>query len=214
LYKLRCPPARRARPPPGAIAFPDGSAPPSNDEHARLNASKIYPFATQLNHTLSEIIASLDRTRLWTISCIRPNDSDFPNSFDKRRVRAQVRSMLIRDFVARRSVECITDFEQGEFFERYVPTMRGSEMEWIRQTSHMRRPWATEDTLTRAGIICHLMAFTGTSKIRAMSSCFKSACTCPGSQTAIAPMPFPQRCVDAISEHRGWIHDSCIGHQC
>jgi predicted heme/steroid binding protein len=62
--------------------------------------------------------------------------------------------MLIRDFVARRSVECITDFEQGEFFERYVPTMRGSEMEWIRQTSRMRRPWAMEDTLTRAGIIC------------------------------------------------------------
>ncbi|KAJ8594536.1 hypothetical protein M405DRAFT_480198, partial [Rhizopogon salebrosus TDB-379] len=76
---------------------------------------------------------SLDRTRIWTISCIRPNDSGSPNSFDKRRVRAQVRSMLIPDIVARRSVEFITDFEQGEFCERYVPTMRGSEMERIRQ---------------------------------------------------------------------------------
>jgi chitin synthase len=118
---------------PTTIASPDGSAPPSSDEHARLDSSKIYPVTTQLNHTLSEIIASLDRTRIWTISCIRPNDSGSPNSFDKRRVRAQVRSMLIPDVVARRSVEFITDFEQREFCERYVPTMRGSEMERIRQ---------------------------------------------------------------------------------
>jgi len=78
-------------------------------------------------------MVSLDRTHLWTISCIRPNDSGSPNSFDKRRVKAQVRSMLIPDVVARRSVEFITDFEVAEFCERYVPTMRGSEMERIRQ---------------------------------------------------------------------------------
>ena len=118
---------------PTPIASPDGSAPPPGEEHARLDASKIYPITTQLNHTLSEVIASLDRTRLWTISCIRPNDSGSPNSFDKRRVKAQVRSMLIPDVVARKSIDFITDFEQKEFCERYVPTMRGSEMERIRQ---------------------------------------------------------------------------------
>ncbi|KAG0695993.1 glycosyltransferase family 2 protein [Suillus ampliporus] len=118
---------------PTPIAFPDGSAPPASEEHARLDASKIYPVTTQLNHTLSEIMASLDRTPLWTISCIRPNDSSSPNSFDKRRVKAQVRSMLIPDIVARRSVEFVADFEQTAFCDRYVPTMRGSEMERIRQ---------------------------------------------------------------------------------
>ncbi|KAG1857448.1 glycosyltransferase family 2 protein [Suillus subluteus] len=118
---------------PTPIAFPDGSVPPASEEHARLDTSKIYPVTTQLNHTLSEIIASLDHTHLWTLSCIRPNDSNSPNSFDKRRVKAQVRSMLIPDIVARRSIEFVTDFEQAEFCDRYVPTMRGSEMERIRQ---------------------------------------------------------------------------------
>ena len=41
--------------------------------------------------------------------------------------------MLIPDVVARRSVEFIMDFEQKEFCERYVPMMRGSELERIRQ---------------------------------------------------------------------------------
>ncbi|KAJ8594586.1 hypothetical protein M405DRAFT_858022 [Rhizopogon salebrosus TDB-379] len=67
---------------PTAIASPDSSTPPSNDEHARLDRFKIYAVTTQLNYTLSEIIASLDRTRLWTISCIRTNDSGSTNSFD------------------------------------------------------------------------------------------------------------------------------------
>jgi len=118
---------------PTPITTPDGSAPFASEEYARLDASKIYTMTTQLNHTLSEIIVSLDRTSLWTISCVCPNDSGSPNLFDKCHVKAQVWSMLIPDVVARRSVEFITDFEQKEFCERYVPTMRGSELERIRQ---------------------------------------------------------------------------------
>ncbi|KAH7923638.1 glycosyltransferase family 2 protein [Leucogyrophana mollusca] len=118
---------------PTPIASSSGSLPSPGEEHSRLDPTKIYPVTTQLNHTLSEIFANIDRTRLWTLSCIRPNDSSSPNSFDKRRVKAQVRSLLIPDLVARRSVEFVTDFEQAEFCDRYVPTMRGSEMERIRQ---------------------------------------------------------------------------------
>ncbi|EGN94962.1 glycosyltransferase family 2 protein [Serpula lacrymans var. lacrymans S7.3] len=105
----------------------------NKEEHARLDPTKIYTVTTQMNHTLSEIFSSLDRTRLWTISCIRPNDSSSPNSFDKRRVKAQVRSLLIPDLVAKRSVEYVADLELSEFCDRYVPTMRGSEQERIRQ---------------------------------------------------------------------------------
>jgi chitin synthase len=103
------------------------------DDHPQLDISKVYPVTTQLNFTLSEIFASLDRTRLWTISCIRPNDSGSPNSFDKRRVKAQIRSLLLPDIIARRSTEYIVDFDQAQFCDRYVPTMRGSEAERIRQ---------------------------------------------------------------------------------
>ncbi|KAG6332690.1 hypothetical protein ID866_6397 [Astraeus odoratus] len=118
---------------PTPIILPDGSAPHVNDEQPQLDPAKIYPVSTQLNFTMSELFASLDRTTLWTISCIRPNDSGSPNSFDKRRVKAQVRSYLVPDLIARRSVQYVADFPQSEFCERYVPTMRGSDGERIRQ---------------------------------------------------------------------------------
>ena len=41
--------------------------------------------------------------------------------------------MLIPDVVVHRSVEFITDFEQKEICGRYVPMMRGSELERIRR---------------------------------------------------------------------------------
>ena len=44
-----------------------------------------------------------------------------------------MRLVLIPGAVARRSIEFITGFEQKEFCERYVPTMRGSELKQIRQ---------------------------------------------------------------------------------
>ncbi|KAF5363873.1 hypothetical protein D9756_000062 [Leucocoprinus leucothites] len=110
----------------------DTSASPI-DDHPRLDPTKTYPITSQLNFTLSEIFSSLDRSHLWTISCIRPNDSSTPNSFDKRRVKNQIRALLLPDIVARKSVEYVVDFELSAFCERYVPTMRGSDDERIRQ---------------------------------------------------------------------------------
>jgi len=118
---------------PSTILSTNNTAPAPENEHPRLDPSKTYPVSSQINFTLSEIFASLDRTRLWTISCIRPNDSSSANSFDKRRVKAQIRSLLLPDIVARKSVDYIAHFEQAEFCNRYVPTMRGSEEERIIQ---------------------------------------------------------------------------------
>ncbi|KAF8868757.1 chitin synthase [Gymnopilus junonius] len=103
------------------------------DDHPRLDPSKTYPVTTQLNFVLSEIFSALDRTHLWSISCIRPNDSSSANSFDKRRVKAQIRSLLLPDLVARKSVDYIVSYELDEFCDRYVPTMRGETRERIIQ---------------------------------------------------------------------------------
>ncbi|KAI5116392.1 hypothetical protein M0805_005329 [Coniferiporia weirii] len=110
---------------------PDGTS--SSDEPSQLDAAKTYPITTQLNNTLSELFFSLDRAHLWTVSCIRPNDSGSPNSFDKRRVRAQIRALLLPDIIARRKTEYVVDFEQTEFCDRYVPTMMGETPLRIRQ---------------------------------------------------------------------------------
>jgi len=118
---------------PTPIMSTNPTIPASDSEPSQLDSDKVYPVTTQLNHTLSTILASLDRTHLWTMSCIRPNDSGSANSFDKRRVKAQIRSLLLPDLVARRSTEYIADYELGEFCDRYVPTMRGSDSDRIRQ---------------------------------------------------------------------------------
>jgi len=73
------------------------------------------PVATQLNACLSTMLMKLDQTRLWMVTCVRPNDSGHPNSFDKRRVRAQVRSLLLPDLVNRKQVDYIADYGLEEF---------------------------------------------------------------------------------------------------
>ena len=118
---------------PSPILSPNNTLPAVQDEHPRLDPGKTYPVTTQLNFTLSEIFASLERTKLWTISCIRPNDSGSSNSFDKRRIKAQIRSLLLPDLTARKTTEYIADYELAEFCDRYVPTMRGSEEQRIIQ---------------------------------------------------------------------------------
>ena len=118
---------------PSPVLSSNSASPAGQDEHPRLDPGKTYPVTTQLNFTLSEILTSLERAKLWTISCIRPNDSGSPNSFDKRRVKSQIRSLLLPDLTARKTVEYVADYELLEFCERYVPTMRGSEEERIIQ---------------------------------------------------------------------------------
>ncbi|KAH9006852.1 glycosyltransferase family 2 protein [Lactarius hatsudake] len=105
----------------------------ADEDHPHLDPSKVYPVTTQLNFALSEIIANLDRARLWTVSCIRPNDSGSPNSFDKRRIKTQIRSLLLPNIIARRKTEYIADLEHSDFCERYVPMTSGSPEERIRQ---------------------------------------------------------------------------------
>ena len=116
---------------PTTAPSPVGAA--SSEPHAELDPSKTYAVTTQINYTLSQIFATMDNTHHWFVSCIRPNDSGSPNSFDKRRVKAQIRSLLLPDVVARRQKEFTVDFDHTEFCERYVPTMRGTEADRIRQ---------------------------------------------------------------------------------
>ncbi|KAL0581503.1 hypothetical protein V5O48_000561 [Marasmius crinis-equi] len=103
------------------------------EEKPELDRGKTYPVSTQVTFTLSELLANVHRARLWTLSCIRPNDSGSPNSFDKRRVKAQIRSLLLPDLASRRSAEFVADYELHAFCERYVPTMQGSDGERITQ---------------------------------------------------------------------------------
>ncbi|KAJ7066810.1 glycosyltransferase family 2 protein [Mycena belliarum] len=105
-------------------------------ELRRLDPGKTYPAMAQLDGTLSALLhgAREGSARLWTVTCIRPNDSGSANSFDKRRVRAQLRALLVPALVQHISGgDFVADFDAEEFCARYVPTMRGSTEERLEQ---------------------------------------------------------------------------------
>ncbi|KAG1812232.1 glycosyltransferase family 2 protein [Suillus subaureus] len=105
----------------------------SADENPLLNPSKIYPVTTQLNQTLWNVLFNIENVPMWTITCIRPNDNGFSNSLDRRRIKGQIKALLLPAIVLRKQVEFVADFDQAEFCDRYRPTMRGSDAERIRQ---------------------------------------------------------------------------------
>jgi len=114
---------------PSPVLSPNNTLPAVHDEHPRLDPAKTYAITTQLDFTLSEIFASLERAKLWMISCILPNDSGLPNSFNKRCVKSQIQSLLPPDLTARKTTGYIADYELIEFCEPCVPNMRGLEQE-------------------------------------------------------------------------------------
>lgn len=84
-----------------------------------LEPGDIHPITTQLNATLSGLFPALEAARTWDVLCIRPNDNAVPNAFDKRRVKAQLRSFLLPDMVVRRQADYVADSEHASFVSRY-----------------------------------------------------------------------------------------------
>ena len=85
-----------------------------------LDPTKMYGVTRQINATLSEMLNALDHAgRVWSVMCIRPNDIGQANSFDTRRVKSQVRALLIPDLVARKRAEYVAKYDLDEFCLRY-----------------------------------------------------------------------------------------------
>jgi chitin synthase len=88
---------------------------------ALLDPLKPYGVTRQLNSTLSEIMSILRQAEtVWTVFAIRPNDIDQPNSFDARRVKSQIRSMILQDLIARKKYEYVSGLTYSDFCERYA----------------------------------------------------------------------------------------------
>jgi chitin synthase len=73
----------------------------------------------QLNATLATVFDTVDRTRVWGVHCIRPNDSGHANSYDRRRIKAQVRALLLPDLIKRREVDYIAEYPLEQFCVRH-----------------------------------------------------------------------------------------------
>ncbi|KAM0752541.1 glycosyltransferase family 2 protein [Meredithblackwellia eburnea MCA 4105] len=84
-----------------------------------LDPLEIHPVSTQLNASLSLLLNLLDRTRVWSLIALRPNDARCPRTVDARRLRQQVSAYLIPELVARKKVEFIHDCSYETFAQRH-----------------------------------------------------------------------------------------------
>ncbi|KAJ9124372.1 hypothetical protein QFC22_001172 [Naganishia vaughanmartiniae] len=103
--------------------------PSAHAEHIEptLNPGLSHPVTMQINATLSDLLESLDAYKLWNVICIRPNESGHPNSIDKRRVKMQIRSLLLPDRVARQQVDHVADMPLFEFAQHHRLAFSGEE---------------------------------------------------------------------------------------
>ncbi|OZJ01560.1 hypothetical protein BZG36_05384, partial [Bifiguratus adelaidae] len=72
----------------------------------------------QLYVTLRDLFSTMANTQKWNIFHIRPNDTQQPDSIDARRVKAQIKAMLIPDICAQPS-PYIASYAYDEFVNRY-----------------------------------------------------------------------------------------------
>ncbi|CAG8549614.1 9528_t:CDS:2 [Diversispora eburnea] len=73
---------------------------------------------TQLHGTLNQLIGTLSQTRLWNIFQIRPNDVNEPDIFDNKRVKTQIRNLVIPDIITRKRIEYTSSYTFEEFINR------------------------------------------------------------------------------------------------
>lgn len=94
--------------------------PPQESASWPIDDSIPQPVTAQINGTLTTLFDTIDRTRIWGVHCLRPNDSGHANSYDRRRIKAQVRSLLLPDIVNRRQVDYVAEFPLDQFCVRHA----------------------------------------------------------------------------------------------
>ncbi|CAO3687737.1 unnamed protein product [Rhizopus stolonifer] len=73
----------------------------------------------QIYMTMRDLFYSMAETRIYQIIHLRPNDTQTPDGFDLKRVKAQIRAFLLPDLIVRASVEYANYLTCSEFLVRY-----------------------------------------------------------------------------------------------
>ncbi|KAI7889478.1 chitin synthase [Mucor mucedo] len=109
-------------------AIPEGGEPDADEmrkqklihdaEDAYQNM-QVTTVMDQLYMTLRDLFYTMSDTRIYNIIHIRPNDTQSPDVFDPKRVKAQVRAFLLPDLTFRSAVDYANYYTFGEFLMRY-----------------------------------------------------------------------------------------------
>ncbi|RUP30296.1 chitin synthase, partial [Jimgerdemannia flammicorona] len=108
-------------------AIPEGDGLEIEDEKQRAAAAaeeayknmEVATVMDQLYLTLRDLNAAMTETRLWQIIHLRPNDTQEHDNFDPKRIKAQVRALLLGDITVRRSRAYTAYYTFDEFLGRY-----------------------------------------------------------------------------------------------
>ncbi|GAA5901944.1 uncharacterized protein JCM6883_000446 [Sporobolomyces salmoneus] len=84
-----------------------------------LDNLEIHPASTQINAVLAQFLVLLDRTRVWNVISLRPNDTNHPGQVDLKRLREQVASFHIAELTARKQIDFIYDVDFDTFVYRH-----------------------------------------------------------------------------------------------
>lgn len=93
--------------------------PAQESVHWPIDDSRPQPVTAQMNGTISTLFDIIDRTRIWGVHCLRPNDSGHANSYDRRRIKAQVRSLHLQDLIKRRQIDYVAEIPLEDFCLRH-----------------------------------------------------------------------------------------------
>lgn len=80
----------------------------------------IEPVTIQINETLTDVLAQLNEIPVWSVCCIRPNDTGSPGIYDVRRIKSQVECLNLRHLLARKRVDYVDSIEISKFIKRYA----------------------------------------------------------------------------------------------
>lgn len=99
---------------------PSPLVPGEAQQASLLDPQKPYGATRQINAALSELLLCMSKAETtWTVLAIRPNDIEQPNLFEVRKVKAQVRALLLADLVERKRYEYVSGISFEDFCERY-----------------------------------------------------------------------------------------------
>lgn len=88
-----------------------------NDSKGSANTST--GVMAQLQSALEELFATLEETTPWFIFCLNPNNSGSVNTFDSKRVKAQVRAYGLPEIAKRLATNYTMILDHEEFVNRY-----------------------------------------------------------------------------------------------
>nr|CAG8434522.1 6220_t:CDS:2 [Entrophospora candida] len=98
---------------------------------------------TQLFSTLNQLIETLNETKMWNVFQIRPNDSNDSDTFDTKRVKSQIRGLLIPDITVKKKIEYTAWYTFKDFLSRYDSIIQTLNLESTRSDRQKVEAFAT-----------------------------------------------------------------------